>query len=225
MTASGPDTAMLWTGGKDSALALDEACASGYRVSCLVTFAPPQPEFLAHPLAVIRRQAEAMALPHHLITVREPYAEGYEAALRSLREEMGIDCVVTGDIAQVDDQPNWIRERARPIGMQVQTPLWGRSRETLLRQLLARKFRAVFSCVDMRRLDAAWVGRELDDAAVAELQVLERTSGVDPCGENGEYHTLVTDGPQFRHVVELPSFTVQTQGSLAYLKLEGSGYA
>lgn len=219
MSASTLKAAMLWTGGKDSAMALDEALAGGFRVSCLVTFAPPEPKFLAHPLDVIRLQAEAMALPHHLVTVREPYTEGYEAALRMLRQDMGIDCVITGDIAQVDGQPNWIRERARPVGMQVHTPLWSRERELLLQELLGRKFRAVISCVDTRRLAASWVGREMNDDAVAELRELGRTAGVDLCGENGEYHTLVLDGPQFTQAIELPRFSVRTQGSLAYLEL------
>lgn len=222
MNTLDPDAAMLWTGGKDSAMALDDALASGYRVSCLVTFAPPDPKFLAHPLDVIRLQAEAIALPHHLLTIREPFEAGYETALRMLREEMGIDCVITGDIAQVDGQPNWIRERAHPVGMQVLTPLWGRERDVLLQQLLERKFRVVISCVDTRRLEANWVGRELNEDAVAELCELGRTSGVDTCGENGEYHTLVIDGPQFRHAIELPAFSVCTHGSLAYMDVEAS---
>lgn len=206
-------------------MALHEAVASGYRVGRLVTFAPPEPAFLAHPLAVIKQQAAAMALPHDVFTVREPYEAGYEAALRRLHEEVGIDCVITGDIAQVGGRPNWIRERARPVGMQVHTPLWGRAREVLLRQLLERGFRVLVSCVDTRRLDATWVGRELDDEAVAALCESGRRSGVDPCGENGEYHTLVFDGPPFRRALALPSFSVATQGSLAHVIIQASAPA
>lgn len=64
------DAVMLWTGGKDSAMALHEAVASGYRVGRLVTFAPPEPAFLSHPLAVIKQQAAAMALPTRHLELR-----------------------------------------------------------------------------------------------------------------------------------------------------------
>ena len=85
--------AMLWTGGKDSSLALFEAAQSGYSVSCLVTFAPPVADFLAHPLPFIKLQAEALALPHHVLAIDEPFADAYEAQLRKLRDEMNIDTV------------------------------------------------------------------------------------------------------------------------------------
>src|SRR4051812_44455821 len=79
--------AVLWTGGKDSSLALYEAARDGYRIHCLVTFAPRQPEFLAHPLAFIQLQAQALGLPHYVFPIHEPYAEAYEAALRRLKNE------------------------------------------------------------------------------------------------------------------------------------------
>ena len=109
--------AVLWTGGKDSALALHEAQIAGCSVRCLVTFAPPQPAFLAHPLSIMALQAQALALPHLVWPVREPFADDYEAGVRWLKETRGIDTVITGDIAEVAGHPNWIRERATRLGM------------------------------------------------------------------------------------------------------------
>ncbi len=106
------NAAMLWTGGKDSAMALFEAERNGCAVRCLVTFAPPKPTFLAHPLAFIELQAQALELPHHLLSVNESFERAYEVGLSRLRDEMGCDCVVTGDIAEVHGHPNWIRERS-----------------------------------------------------------------------------------------------------------------
>jgi len=106
--------AMLWTGGKDCSLALYEAGRDGYDVRCLVTFAPSNPNFLAHPPAFIKMQAQAMALPHYILPISEPFEKSYEAALCKLREKMGISTVITGDIAEVGGSPNWIRERSRP---------------------------------------------------------------------------------------------------------------
>jgi len=211
--------AVLWTGGKDSSLALHEAAREGCDIRCLVTFAPVNPEFLAHPPAFLKLQAESMELPHHLVTVEEPFERSYEAGLRRLREEMGIGTVITGDIAEVGGNPNWVRERSRPVGMRVHTPLWGRDRLALLEELLARGFRVIFSCVDTRRLGAEWVGRELDEAAIAALRGIRERNGLDLCGEEGEYHTLVTDGPAFTRAIRIRSHATRTRGTLAYMEI------
>jgi len=210
---------MLWTGGKDCSLALHEARRDGYDVRCLVTFAPPEPKFLAHPPAFIKLQAEALALPHHLVSISEPFEKSYETALGRLRDELGIDTVITGDIAEVNGSPNWIRERSRPVGLQVYTPLWGRDRLTLLRQQLAGGFKIIFSCVNTRWLTQDWLGRELDDAAIAGLRGVREQTGLDLCGEEGEYHTLVTDGPTFKRPVRIRSHSKRTKDVLAYLEI------
>lgn len=211
---------MLWTGGKDSAMALYEAAQHGYQVGCLVTFAPPEPVFLAHPLPFLKLQARALRLPHYVLPITAPFERSYEAGLQWLREERGVGCVVTGDIAEVDGQPNWICERSRVVGMEVHMPLWGRERRVLLEQLLERGFRARLSCVNTRWLDGNWVGRELTQGAIAELGVIRERTGLDLCGEEGEYHTLVVDGPQFAQSIEIRSYTTHATDSLVYIKIQ-----
>ncbi len=220
MNRSNLDAAVLWTGGKDSALALHEADLDGCRVRCLVTFAPPEPNFLAHPLAIVKLQAEALALRHFVWTVREPFRESYEDGLRWLKETMGIEVVITGDIAEVAGHPNWIRECSRSVGMTVTTPLWGRNRIELLQRLLAMRFKVVISCVKTRWLAAEWVGRELDDAAIAGLCAIRERNGLDLCGEEGEYHTLVTDAPRFNRRLRLGAFCVRERDGLAYMETD-----
>lgn len=216
------NAAMLWTGGKDSSLALYEATENGYNVCCLVTFAPPNAGFLAHPLPFIALQAEALALPHCVLTIREPFEEAYETQLRRLRDEMNVTEVITGDIAEVNGNPNWICERGRRIGMNVHRPLWGRDRLSLLQQMIDRKLKVRFSCVDTRWLKGGWVGRELDEQAIAELRVIRRQTGLDLCGEEGEYHTLVTDGPQFTRAIKIRSYSEHKTDSLAYMEIHKS---
>ncbi|MGD0516023.1 MAG: hypothetical protein ABSA26_00680 [Thermoguttaceae bacterium] len=216
------NAAMLWTGGKDSALALYEAVQSSYHVCCLVTFAPPDAGFLAHPLPFIKIQAQALALPHYVLPIHKPFEEAYEIQLRRLRDETGITSVITGDIAEVNGCPNWIRERSRPVGMNVHTPLWGRDRSSLLQQLLGIKFKARFSCVKTRWLTEDWVGRELNESAVAELRVIRERTGLDLCGEEGEYHTLVTNGPQFTRAINIWSYSRRSIDSLAYMEIHES---
>lgn len=208
---------MLWTGGKDSSLALVEAVRSGYDVCCLATFAPPGAGFLAHPLSVIEAQAEALRLPHYVLEVREPFEQGYETALTELGHSTGVDGVVTGDIAEVDGQPNWISARTRVIGMRAHAPLWELDRAALLRRLIDAQFSTLVSCADTRWLDESWAGRFLDRKAIADLQAVRKRNGLDLCGENGEYHTLVVDAPMFASSIEIGSRTRRRVGWLAYI--------
>ena len=208
---------LLWSGGKDAMLALCHARDAGHQVVALATFAPPEPRFLAHPLPLMRRQAAALGLPHLLVTIEAPFEQGYEMALSRLRQEWALDGVVTGDIDSVGGAPNWIRERCQPLGLAVHTPLWQQSRQALLADMLARGIVAHLSCVDTRVLAPEWAGRILDAATLSELQQLAEREGFDACGEQGEYHSMVTDGPGFAAPLCLAGWQVTRRDHLAYL--------
>jgi uncharacterized protein (TIGR00290 family) len=209
--------AALWTGGKDCSLALHEARKSGISVEELVTFAPPSPVFLAHPLPFLKRQAEAMGLRHRVITIRPPVKDGYARAVKELRRE-GIGALVTGDIAEVGGRPNWMREVSRGTGLEVLTPLWGRDRRAALSDLMDGGFKAVFSLVKKPWFTRAWVGRAIDRQAVEELASL--VPSPDLCGENGEYHTLVLDGPIFKKALRLAAFDVGEKDEMMYMEIK-----
>lgn len=208
---------VLWSGGKDAMQALCHARAAGHQVVALATFAPSAPSFLAHPLPLMRQQAEALGLPHLLVTIEAPFEQSYETALSRLQQEWHLDGVVTGDIDRVGGAPNWIRERCQPLGLAVHTPLWQQTREALLADMLARGIVAHISCVDTRVLAAEWVGRRLDETSLATLQQLAREQAFDACGEQGEYHTMVLDGPGFAHPLPLTNWQRAHQDHLAYL--------
>ena len=209
--------AVLWTGGKDCSLALHEARRSGLLVEELVTFAPPLPVFLAHPLPFLKLQAAAMGLRHRVITIRPPVEDGYALAVKALQSE-GIGTLVTGDIAEVGGSPNWMREVSRGTGLEVLTPLWGRDRRGLLSDLLDGGFKAVFSLVKRPWFTPEWVGRALNRIAVAELASL--VPSPDLCGENGEYHTLVLDGPIFKNALQLAAFGVGEKDGMMYMEIK-----
>jgi diphthine-ammonia ligase len=211
-----PTAAILWTGGKDSSLALYEAREMGMHICCLVTFVPRNPVFLAHPLPFLEQQALAAGLPHVRLCVTEPFEPGYAIAIRSLKRD-GIGALVTGDIAEVAGHSNWIGECSQRVGMRVVRPLWGRERGRLLERLLILRFRVVFSCVKTRCLAEDWIGRVLDGGSVEELRVLRKRNGLDMCGENGEYHTLVTEAPFFRKRVRIVSWVRKSRDSLTYM--------
>ena len=184
---------MLWTGGKDSALALARCHQTHGPVSLLVTFVPVgEVRFTAHPLDRIKAQAAALGIEHLAVPIAQPYFEGYVAALQRLRTDRGIGTVVTGDIDLVDGQPNWIRECCAQAGMNALMPLWQDDRERLLRELIERGIDAEVTYVAPDRLSADWIGRRIDEQFITDIRRLSHESGIDMCGENGEYHTMVS---------------------------------
>jgi len=201
------NSAVLWTGGKDSALALHRSAGQG--VTELVTFVPEQAHFRAHDLELMTFQARALGLPHRRVVVGLPYQQGYERALTELRAS-GIERVVTGDIAPVDGQPNFISVCAERVGMRVSLPLWGVERREYMQEVVALGFDVMLTFVNEPWLGAAWVGRHLDAQALAELEQSSRHTGLDLAGENGEYHSMVLGGPGWLSALDVTGRTVST---------------
>jgi uncharacterized protein (TIGR00290 family) len=211
------NSAVLWTGGKDSALALHRSAHLGVRE--LVTFVPPDAHFQAHDLELMAWQARALGLRQRRIVVGFPYQQGYELALGELLAS-GIECVVTGDIAPVDGQPNFIEACAERVGMRVALPLWGVDRRAHLQEIVALGFDVLLTFVNEPWLDASWVGRHLDARALAELDDLSRRNGLDAAGENGEYHSMVLAGPGWHTALEV---TGRTRSAPPQHRLEITG--
>ena len=222
MTVATRRVAILWTGGKDCSLALHRARLRGDQVVALVTFTPEQPHFHAHSLELMALQARALDLPHELCTVTAPFAEGYRAAFATLRALCGVDTVVTGDIAEVGGQPNFVDDLAVQAGLQVWKPLWQAPRRALLLEGLAAGFHTVITAARRPWLDRSWVGRVLDHAAVAELEERHVQNGLDLCGENGEYHTMVVAGPGFDGRITWDGVDTEDVGELTCLRIRGA---
>ena len=197
--------AVLWTGGKDSALALHRAARLD--VTELVTFVPPNAAFRAHDLRLMAAQARAVGLPHRQMVIEPPFDDGYERAFRELRAS-GIDRVVSGDIAPVGNQPNFINAPARRAGLELELPLWGADRRAHLDQIIALGFDVVLTYVNEPWLGPEWVGRHLDQRALAALSALSRDNGLDIAGENGEYHSMVLAGPGWQRALRVQGRTV-----------------
>ncbi len=191
-----------WSGGKDSALALHEALNTGrYEVKALLTTVTPDSRVGVHgvPLELLERQADALDLPLHLVRLPEkPSNQEYEVRVREALEPLahrGVTGVVSGDIflADVRAYRENLLESARMQGI---FPLWGRDTAQLARTFLRSGFRAVICSVDSHALGASFAGRLYDEKFLVDLP-----GSADPCGENGEFHTFVFDGPTFSHAV------------------------
>jgi uncharacterized protein (TIGR00290 family) len=193
----------------------------GYKISCLVTFSPSHGSLLAHPLDFIKLQGQALGLPHYLHDVHEPFDRSYEDAIASLRDQQGIDTLVTGDIGEVaGHDPNWIVKRGMHCGVDVLRPLWHRERLELLEKLLTLRFKVVFSCVKSPWFTDEWIGLELSPGLVERLRQMSERTGLDICGEQGEYHTLVLDGPPFKKRIHIESYSKRAEGTVTYMALE-----
>lgn len=211
---------MLWTGGKDSSLAFYRAKLSDIKVKGLVTFIPNNSEFLAHPISFMKYQAQALGLPHYLLKIDEPFKENYENAILHLKERDRIDTLITGDIAEVDGLPNWIRERSEYSNVNVLTPLWGCDRFEVIDQFLSYKFKAIFSCVKKPYFTEEWLGMELDKDSFKRLRAISAETGLDICGERGEYHTLVVDGPPFKKKIHINAYSKCKKNGLMYIDIQ-----
>jgi uncharacterized protein (TIGR00290 family) len=195
--------AMFWSGGKDSALALDRVRRAGdYDVTALITTINPEfGRVSMHGVRaeLVEAQAQAAGLPLERMNVGSAGAnDAYVECLRAVlagQKEGGVEAVIFGDIFLADLRA-WREGFLAECGLQGVFPLWGEDTAGLAREVVARGFKAVVCCADDACLDGSAVGRSLDAAFFAGLP-----SGVDPCGENGEYHSFVHDGPVFRHPV------------------------
>ncbi len=188
-----------WSGGKDSAMALHTLLQqSDVRIAALLTTVTEGYERISmHGVRreLLERQAQSIGLPLHEVRippqcVNPIYEARMEEALRK-HFDRGVRRVAFGDIFLEDLRAYRERNLAR-IGMTALFPIWKRDTHKLIRSFHAHRFRAVAVCVDSKVLDSSFAGRELDESFFCDLP-----PHADPCGENGEFHTFVFDGPIF----------------------------
>jgi uncharacterized protein (TIGR00290 family) len=185
----------MWSGGKDSALALRRARAAGIDVRRLLTFYDAESgrvRFHATRIALLEAQAAALGADLRAVGTSWPEMESrLRDELAKLRSE-GFAGVVLGDIHLADVRA-WYEHRVRAAGLEHVEPIWGEPPAALLDEFVSGGGRALVTCVDLRRLDAGWLGRVVDAGFAAAVSA----TGIDPCGENGEYHTFAFAGPPF----------------------------
>jgi uncharacterized protein (TIGR00290 family) len=194
------DILFCWSGGKDSAMALHALRENGAsRVTALLTTITETYDRISmHGVRreLLERQAELIGLPLHSVRIPPQCINAtYEARMKAALEEYfarGVRSVAFGDIF-LEDLRQYREKNLTQVGMKAVFPIWKRDTRELAREFVRLGFRAVAVCIDPRVLDASFAGRELDASFFADLP-----PGVDPCGENGEFHTFVFDGPLFQ---------------------------
>jgi len=189
-----------WSGGKDSALALYLAAQEGYVPRFLVTMMTEDGKRTrAHGLPLSIIQAQASSLQISLIT-RKTTWEDYEKTFLSVLhgfKEGDIAAGVFGDI-DIDAHKEWTERLCASISIESYEPLWKKPRIFLLETLIGLGFKATIVSLKSRVMDKSFLGKTLDRNLIKEIS----KTGIDPSGENGEYHTVVTDGPLFSHPIK-----------------------
>ena len=188
---------LSWSGGKDSTMALHETLRGGeYDVAALLTTVTREYDRISiHGVRseLLARQAAALGIPLQKVYIPKRCSnEEYESAMRGALAsfaEAGIHTVISGDI-YLEDVRAYRERLLEGVGMRGAFPLWGRDTQELAHGFLTSGYRALTSCVDSHSLDATFAGRCFDERFLADLP-----EGADPCGENGEFHTFVFDGP------------------------------
>ena len=210
-----------WSGGKDSALALYTLLQQQqFRVAALLTTVTEGYDRIS--MHGVRRellvqQAQSVGLPLHEVRippqcVNPVYEARMEEALR-VQYDAGVRTVAFGDIFLEDLRAYREKNLAR-IGMTALFPIWKRDTRDLIRQFHSVGFRAIAACVDPKVLDRTFAGRELDEQFFRDLP-----NNVDPCGENGEFHPFVFDGPIFRNPISVRAGEILERDSFIYCDL------
>jgi diphthine-ammonia ligase len=190
-----------WSGGTDAYLAFARAVAAGGRPAALVCMLHEDGErSRGHglPVALLEEQAAALGVP--LVTgatTWDDYEATFVGVLHELRRQ-GIEAGVFGDI-DLEGHRVWVEGVCGVAELSCHLPLWQEPRRRLIDELLAGGVRATVVAVDAAKLDVSFLGREITSELVAELEAV----GADACGEEGEYHTMVTATPLFSAPVPL----------------------
>jgi diphthine-ammonia ligase len=191
-----------WSGGKDSAYAYHLAVQQGHQVLSLLTMMMSEEKSNFHmiPSGILDAQAAAIGVP---LIKKTTSAATYEADFKAVLSEFknkGAQGLVTGDIYEVaGHEEGWLDRICREVGLKPIKPLWMGDTKQIYLGYLKSGFKATVVRTN-RELSLDWLGRVLDRQFYDDILKL---GNVDACGEGGEYHTVITDGPGFKQTVEL----------------------
>ena len=206
-----------YSGGKDSALALHKMIQMGNEPIGLLVMVNKDMQrswFHGVDLAMLNRISKAVGI--ELITC-ESAGEDYHTALEEglLRsKEMGAQACVFGDI-DIEDHRKWCKDRCDAVGLECIHPLWHKDRQENTHEIISLGYKCLIKCVRNADLPQDFLGKILDEQIVLKMQ----QRGIDVCGENGEYHTVVVDGPIFKHPVDYEIKEILDFGNISAINI------
>lgn len=210
-----------WSGGKDSAYAYYLATQQGYQVTTLFTMMMSEDKSNFHmiPSSILDAQAEALGIP---LIKKTTSAKTYEADFKAVLNECKLksaEGLVTGDIYEVaGHEEGWLERVCKEMGLKAIKPLWMGDTKKIYLDYLKTGFKATVVRTKLDLLGLEWLGRVLDQKFYDDIIKL---GNVDACGEGGEYHTVITDGPGFKHKIELREIEKhKLENNFGYLEIK-----
>lgn len=207
-----------WSGGKDSCYAMMQAVAQGMKPKVLLNMMNENGKVSrSHglPLSILKQQAEKMKLP--IVTIPatwNDYEAKYIKALQEIKTEFELTAAVFGDI---DLQPHrdWEEKVCKAVGIQAVLPLWQQNRIDLVNEMLSNGIETmIVSCNTNMGKD--YLGKIMTQELAQELEA----NGIDSCGENGEFHTMVINCPLFSEAITLPKYSTQIYNDYCFVVWE-----
>jgi uncharacterized protein (TIGR00290 family) len=192
-----------WSGGKDSCFACYKAIQEGYDVAQLLIMMSNQTTSNFHMIssALLDAQSQAVGIPIvKWVTTPHNYEQEFKKALLQMKAK-GVEGIVTGDVYDVAlHEADWLDRVCKEVGLKPVKPLWHRDTAQIINEFINVGFKATVVRVKNDMLGLEWLGRQITKQFVDDLAKL---GTVDPCGERGEFHTFVTDGPSFKNSIEI----------------------
>ncbi len=192
----------LWSGGKDSCFACYQAKLQGHKIVSVFNFVNPDGNSsLSHGLSagIIQRQLATVDIPFLQKSMpREGYRHAFIELINEWERHKGIEAIVFGDI-YLQEHKDWIDKVCEELKIEAILPLWGKDTQELITEIIGAGFKAVVVSTRADLLGPEWLGRQVDLEFIKEIRAL---GNIDLCGEKGEYHTFVYDGPIFKKPIE-----------------------
>ncbi len=208
---------VLFSGGKDSTLALHKA-AKIEEVVCLISLLSKNPEsYMFHTPNVNLTALQAQALNLPLVSretegKKEEELADLEQAIADAKRQFQIEGVVSGAVESVY-QSERVQKICHRLDLWCINPLWKKDQQTLLEELVQKRFRVIVSGVFAYPLDETWLGKEIDPVMIGRLLELQRKFSISPSGEGGEIETTVLDAPMFSMAIEVDEASAEWHGT------------
>lgn len=209
----------LWSGGKDSCFACYKAKLQGHQVVSLINFTDYDGNgSLSHGLSadIIQRQSSFTGIPFLQKSMpKKNYRDAFQALIREYKINEGIEGIVFGDI-YLQEHRDWIDKVCAELEVKAILPIWTKDTRGLIKEIIGSGFKSIVVSVKEGLLGKEWLGRQLDYEFIKDL---EKAGDIDLCGEKGEFHTFVYDGPIFKKPVEFTMGKRVLEGNHWFLKL------
>ena len=210
--------AVLFSGGKDSCLALFLAKKYGYEVSCLISIVSENEDsYMFHTPSISRveSQAEVMGIPLIIQKTKgekEKELRDLEVVIKKVQQEYGVQGIVTGAIESIY-QASRVQKICSELGLECFNPLWQKDQFELLDDLVENKFKVIVVGVSAYPLDKNFLGREIDKKFIAEMKGLQEKFKINPAGEGGEFESFVLDCPLFKKELQITNKEISGSGN------------